>query len=297
MPSSLPYEAFADLIIGARQEQQDSVRLLKMPCSNGPDELLMIVADGMGGHEGGAVASSVAVDAFEQAMIRNLVGDVSKRLALALEEANAAIRDAIWGNSELRGMGCTLVAVLLRGRQVQWISVGDSVLAEINEDGVHRLNADHSFAPLLDAQVARREITAQEAAASQQRHVLRSALTGGQIALIDEGCRGLTAGALVVAASDGVHTLQDSSLAEASRNARSPEMFVASVLAKITTSMESDQDNTAIAAARIPGAITRRIEEKAIEEVASASGHRLFPAKEFSVLLVILTLALFYFVN
>ena len=253
----LPFAAFAELIIGSREEQQDAVRIGPLPNSNGA--LLLVVVDGMGGHVGGGIASTLAIERFIEAMA--VAGEIDARLAYALDCANSAIGDAIVQRPELRGMGCTLVGAVMVGREVQWISVGDTILAEIAHGRFHRLNADHSFAPLLEAQVVRGEITVEEAQASDQRHILRSALTGGRIALIDEGRCGLASGGLLIAASDGIHTLQANRLGEIALTFADPQQFVLAALDDISHSMPDDQDNTTLAAALVPGKVTRPVDE------------------------------------
>ena len=113
----------------------------------GDGSLLAVVADGMGGHAGGAVASKLAVDAFVHAV------EQGGGLADGLQDANAAVGEGAAGKPELAGMGATLVAAQVRGDEVRWISVGDSPFFLVSAGKLERLNADHSMAPQIDALV------------------------------------------------------------------------------------------------------------------------------------------------
>jgi serine/threonine protein phosphatase PrpC len=183
---------------GARPYQEDSWALRTL--SDGT--LLAVIADGMGGHAGGAVASRLVVDAFLKA-----VESLGRPLADGLREANAAVKAGAAGKTELAGMGATLVGALVKGDEVRWISVGDSPLYLVADGKVERLNADHSFAPQIDAMVARGMITAEEAAHHPGRHTLREAVMGEPLTLIDEGTRQMGAAATLLLCSDGVESL------------------------------------------------------------------------------------------
>ena len=130
---------------GARPYQEDSWALRTL----GDGTLLAVVADGMGGHAGGAVASKVAVEAFVHAI------EQGGGLPDGLQDANAAVGRTAAGKAELAGMGATLVAAQVRGDEVRWVSVGDSPFFMVSAGKLERLNADHSMAPQIDALVKR----------------------------------------------------------------------------------------------------------------------------------------------
>jgi PPM family protein phosphatase len=188
---------------GARPYQEDSWALRPL----GDGTLLAVVADGMGGHAGGAVASRLVVDAF----LKTVEGGHS--LADGLQAANAAVRAGAEGKPELAGMGATLLAARLEGDEVSWISVGDSPFYLVSKGELERLNADHSLAPQIDALVERGAITAEEAAHHPGRHILREAVMGEPLTLIDQGRRRLGADARLLLCSDGVQSLTDKQIA------------------------------------------------------------------------------------
>ncbi len=190
---------------GARPYQEDSWALRTLPDGT----LLAVLADGMGGHAGGAVASKLAVDAFLKAV------EHGRRLTEGLQDANEAVKAGAAGKAELAGMGATLVGALVKDDEVHWISVGNSPLYLVGGGKLERLNADHSFAPQIDAMVARGMITAEEAAAHPGRHTLREAVMGEPLSLIDEGRRKLGAGTILLLCSDGVESLAHEKIAAA----------------------------------------------------------------------------------
>lgn len=183
---------------GARPYQEDSWRLSTL----GDGSLLAVVADGMGGHAGGATASRLVVEAFVHAV------EQGGGLADGLNDANAAVGKGAAGKSELAGMGATLVGVHLRGDEVRWISVGDSPFYLVEAGKLERLNADHSMAPQIDQMVKRGMLTQQEADHHPGRHTLREAVMGEPLTLIDKGSRQLGPDARLLVCSDGVQSLK-----------------------------------------------------------------------------------------
>jgi len=188
---------------GARPYQEDSWALRTL----GDGSLLAVVADGMGGHAGGAVASKVAVEAFVHAI------EQGGSLADGLQDANAAVGRTAAGKPELAGMGATLVAAHVRGDEVRWISVGDSPFYLVSSGMIERLNADHSMAPQIDALVKRGMLTAEEAEHHPGRHTLREAVMGQPLSLIDNGSRKLGPDVKLMLCSDGVQSLSEAQIA------------------------------------------------------------------------------------
>ncbi|HLG49784.1 MAG TPA: protein phosphatase 2C domain-containing protein [Reyranella sp.] len=188
---------------GSRPYQEDSWAVRRLT----DDTVLAVLADGMGGHVGGATASRLAVGGFVMAI------ENGRSLAEALDAANQAIGTAVAGDSRLESMGSTLVAVVVSAAEVRWISVGDSPLFLLSNGRLERLNADHSMVPQIEALVARGIITAEEAAQHPGRHTLREAVMGNPLTLIDEGRRALAAGDQLLVCSDGVLTLEEADIA------------------------------------------------------------------------------------
>lgn len=215
---------------GKRPYQEDSWKLV--PLADG--SLLAIVADGMGGHAGGAVASKLAVNAFVHAV------EQGGGLADGLNDANEAVRVGAAGKPDLNGMGATVVAALVRGDEVRWISVGDSPFYLVTAGKLEQLNADHSMAPQIDALVARGMLTAEEAEHHPGRHTLREAVMGEPLTLIDKGSRRLGPADRLLLCSDGVQTLANEQIA--SLAARPADSMIEAVLA----AAKEHQDNVTI---------------------------------------------------
>jgi serine/threonine protein phosphatase PrpC len=135
---------------------------------------LFAVADGMGGHAGGEVASRLAVDALLAAFGRQPTG---AGLSEAVTEANAAVWQHSQENPELRGMGTTLTAVALvneDGRDVlALVNVGDSRSYRFHDGEITQITSDHSLA---EEMVRTGELTSTEAAVHPHRHILTRAL-------------------------------------------------------------------------------------------------------------------------
>lgn len=234
-----------DAIVGAREEQEDARAIGVMRLSNGNSAPVAVVADGMGGHNGGAVASLAAVDGFVATAAAGKWATYPETLRQALNAANEAVAARITGNRRLEGMGCTLVAAVFDTNIVHHISVGDSLFLRIAGAGIERLNADHSMSPLLDAAGAPPD--------DPQRHMLRSALTGDRIALVDENTVTVTEESLFVVASDGLLTLDAPTLLSTVETAAGdvPAMVVRRLLERVMAEQRPDQDNCTIVAARV----------------------------------------------
>ena len=161
---------------GARGYQEDTAlaRSGATVSAGTPDPdapaVLAVLADGMGGHAGGAVASSLACEEFLAAFGRER-GSAQRRLLDALGAANLAIADKVAETPILSGMGCTLVGVSFGREGVEWVSVGDSPLLLYRRGEIALLNEDHSLAPELDRQAAAGKITFEQARRDPRRHV------------------------------------------------------------------------------------------------------------------------------
>jgi serine/threonine protein phosphatase PrpC len=202
-------------ILGARERQEDSFRIIRQDESDPGTDLLILLADGMGGHVGGEVASRLVVDVFEKHCItlsRN--PKPADRLVEALEAANAALRERIRREPELAGMGSTLVAAMKLGGKLYWLSVGDSVLYLLRDGQLRRLNADHSVYGELVEHVREGRLTQQEAETHPRRNALRSAIIGDRIALVDCNAIALQRRDMILAASDGLETIDDKRIVE-----------------------------------------------------------------------------------
>jgi PPM family protein phosphatase len=234
---------------GARSYQEDTAEVLE-----NSGALTAVLADGMGGHAGGAVASGLACKFFLHAFATSS-GEVADRLAEALDLANAAIAHETAQNPRLRGMGCTLVGLAFGPEGVEWVSVGDSPLFLVRDGEIALLNEDHSMAPEVDKLAMAGKLSWTAARADPRRHFLRSALTGTEIELIDRSRRplALEAGDVVILASDGIHAIAHADIARVAEGAGDPERIADALLAAVAAVGDPHQDNTTVVVVRVAG--------------------------------------------
>ena len=107
---------------------------------------VLIVADGMGGHAGGEVASDLAVRILE-AQAADLVD--REAAAVLVRAANRRIYEAADRVPELRGMGTTIAAAVASAAEVLWINAGDSRICLVTRSGLRRLSVDHAIGSAL----------------------------------------------------------------------------------------------------------------------------------------------------
>jgi protein phosphatase len=140
-----------------------------------PELGLFLVADGMGGHTAGQVASELAAQAALRAVgtLQDAALSPAEKLRFAVSSANRAIFDAARARPELAGMGTTLVALLADDGRVALAHVGDSRAYLVRGGRIRQLTDDHSVVGEL---VRRREISADAAREHPHRHVLTRAL-------------------------------------------------------------------------------------------------------------------------
>lgn len=216
-------------------------------------DLVAVLADGMGGHAAGDVASTLVCGMFLEAFGTEDSSEesITDRLTRALEAANSAIRRKTEKNPALSGMGATLVALALSGSgRAEWISVGDSPLYIWRGGDMVRLNQDHSLAPLLDQMVADGKMTFAQAQSDPRRHYLRSAVTGEDLDLVDiaDTPLPLHPGDVLIAASDGLLTLEEDEIRRIT-SAYAPEgpgAVADALLRAVDAEGVAHQDNTTV---------------------------------------------------
>lgn len=238
-------------IRGRRSHQEDDYGFLDA-CALGRDSRehsLLLVADGMGGHVGGAAASGILREIFVGTYAR-ATGPIIDRLRGCLQSANAAMAEAIAKSPELDSMGSTLVAAVVSREGLHWISVGDSPLWLFRGGALKRLNADHSMAPVLAELAVAGKLTEEEAARDPRRHSLRSAVMGEEIPLIDVSPQALPVerGDRLLLASDGLMTLGDPQIAALLESTRDGvlEESAAALIQAVEAAGKPHQDNTTL---------------------------------------------------
>lgn len=244
------------MIIGDRAEQQDR---LAFGVGDSDDTVLAVLADGMGGHDDGAVASELVVNTFSLEAIEAIddLGDVDtaqSRLHEALLLSNRRLHAFAKLNSLGSGCGTTVVSYFLKGNTICWLSVGDSSLWLITADGQRRLNRHHSVAANLDLMVAAGAMDKEDAENHPHRNAITSAVTGNDIPQIDQGRLDLDAPGYLVLASDGLETLSLDEIADHIREnpERSAQELSDGLIRLVEDKMQPEQDNTSVVVVALP---------------------------------------------
>jgi len=178
------------------------------------DQGLFLVADGMGGHTAGQVASETAAREVLAAISGSAatVTSPSERLRAAVAASNDAIFQMAKRKPELQGMGTTLVALLSVGGRAALAHVGDSRAYLVRRGRIRQLTDDHSLVGELQR---RGELTAEAAQRHPHRHVLTRALGVRRGVEPDLAELSLAAGDVFVLCTDGLTThVKDEEIAE-----------------------------------------------------------------------------------
>lgn len=240
--------------LGRRRSQED-----RFAVRSWPGGALAVVADGMGGHAGGAVASEIVVEAFLAAIDEDALSHttiepqrIAYMLAAGIEAATGAVVGRIVSEPRLRDMGSTLVAVVLEESRLHWVSVGDSPLWLFDGSVLQRLNADHSMRPLIEAMVQEGRLRPDEAARHPSRNALRSVITRDPPPMIDTGTLDLRypERTQLLLASDGIETIGNDSIAGLVAQSSSAEAAVTQLLRAVDRADAPAQDNTTVVIVR-----------------------------------------------
>lgn len=188
-------------IAGQRPYQEDSVLAQTLP----DGRTLVAVADGMGGHAAGEVASALALETLVSGIVEG------KGLAEAFELANQEVHEKA-SEPGKQGMGTTLVAVLVDGAEFRVANVGDSRGYLISAEGIRRLTEDHSFV----AEAVKRGQSESEAMATPWKDALtRSIGTEEEVEVDVFGPFSVKNDSALLICSDGLYkTLSDDELRE-----------------------------------------------------------------------------------
>jgi protein phosphatase len=206
---------------GSRKRQEDCYEICSAPVQH-PHCALIVLCDGMGGHGGGDIASSLVAHEFVNSFVTFDVSSPPEALNAALQAAHQALRRKVRENRVPSDMGTTLVAVYIEGDSVHWVSVGDSHLYRYHGQHIEKLNADH----------------------------LRSCISASEIALIETKSleNALQQGDKLILASDGLDTLSRSQLQQVIRRHRrqSAERLTSTLLDAVEKANRPGQDNTTV---------------------------------------------------
>ncbi len=172
---------------------------------------LVVLADGMGGHNAGEVASAIAVSTVLDSVragwpYRSEIGASQNRpeaelLRKSIEVAHAAIRDKADSQPQYQGMGTTVVACLLHDENAIIAHVGDSRLYRLRNDVFKQVTQDHS---LVEDLIAKGFYSREEARQNVRRNILTRALGSGDNVQVDVQNEAAHAGDIYLLCSDGL---------------------------------------------------------------------------------------------
>jgi serine/threonine protein phosphatase PrpC len=279
MPETVGFRPETDFsgrqIVGGRKEQQDVYAFSVIAGeADGAESLLLVLADGMGGHEGGRQAACAAVTGFVDAFFDALDApqpsgevpeegdgeDASKavppaffrELGDALSGANAEVdRLIVETGGKYDDAGTTLLALAVTADCLRWISVGDSPLFLWRGGEIKRLNADHSMRFVLAEKVAAGQMLPRDLLTHPERNMLLSALRGVALEDVDHPIDPLPLleEDIIIAASDGVLTLSMETIGKILNEVgkRSAVEIVKALLEAVEQAKAPKQDNTTVA--------------------------------------------------
>ena len=189
--------------IGRKREvNQDYVYVTDKPVGHIPN--LFVVADGMGGHKAGDFASKYAVQVLEE-HIRNNSGMVETIITEAVQEANRKIVEKARENTEMEGMGTTLVVATIIEHTLYFANVGDSRLYLIRDE-IKQLSKDHS---LVEEMVRLGGINEEEAKHHPDKNIITRAIGAKDDVEVDFFEYRLQKGDVILMCTDGLTNMVD----------------------------------------------------------------------------------------
>lgn len=190
--------------IGKRRElNEDSFEIRGF--ENGTPLGVCILADGMGGHNAGEVASSMAAKAVADELCESFDEEDSrkiiKNMASAIDYANATVFEKSLSSREHAGMGTTLVAAYVKDASIRFANIGDSRAYVANNESICKITVDHS---VVEEMVQRGAITREEARVHPDKNIITRALGTENYVDADFYDYSASAGETVVLCSDGL---------------------------------------------------------------------------------------------
>ncbi len=213
MAIALRYAARSDLGLGPKSRNEDSGYA-------GPN--LLVLADGMGGHAAGDVASSMIVGELAPLDEEDVTADQAvPLLEEALHSANAKLTRAMRENADLAGMGSTTIVMLRTGNKLAMAHIGDSRAFMLRGDTFSQITKDHSFVQQL---IDEGRISREEAGTHPQRSVVTRVMTGQPDDEPDTSLREAKIGDRFLLCSDGLSDFVGADvIEEILREARTPD--------------------------------------------------------------------------
>ncbi|QGY00279.1 serine/threonine-protein phosphatase [Roseovarius faecimaris] len=251
--ANLSYDTAMSIDIGRRERQEDA---LASDFPSGQAFGFVVLADGMGGHAAGDMASKIVVtEVFSELKLKSSdpeqlehsIGDVLKGAAA---HANQCVGHYAHEHAQSHGMGSTLLAPVLIEDRLYWVSVGDSPLYLFRDGRLTRLNENHALCSQIEYLVASGIMDREEAQNYPDQSCLTSVLIGGEIAQVDcpSSPMQLKEGDILIAASDGIQFISEAQIEGVLRfqQKSTAEQISAALTKEIQKLDDPDQDNLSI---------------------------------------------------
>lgn len=256
--ADLVYDTSMAIDLGRRERQEDAVA---SDFSSGQAFGFVVLADGMGGHAAGDVASKIVVtEVFSELKLQS--GDpqlLEPRIAEVLRGAAANANDCLGLYAQQHptagGMGATLLAPVLIEDRLYWVSVGDSPLYLFRDGELSRLNENHALVSQIEYLVSSGIMEREEALNHPDQSCLTSVLIGGDIAQVD--CRTtpvkIMEGDILIAASDGLQFLSEEQIEGILRfkGKRSAKEISAALMKDVLKLGDPCQDNVSLCVMKV----------------------------------------------
>lgn len=207
-----------------------------------PPDIFM-VADGMGGHAAGEIASNLCTEAVAEYLKKNSPQKLNWQevIKLAIFNANSIIWQAAQTKNECFGMGTTITAVHIDGDNVSWGHVGDSRLYLVRDEKIQQITEDHSIVWEL---VKKGKITNAEAQVHPKRNILTRAVGTCEEIQVDTGMMAWQAKDKLLLCSDGLTNMVPENeildIISSQKIQQSPDLIVDELVAKANASGGSD---------------------------------------------------------
>lgn len=190
-----------------RAQNQDSYQIEELDRNT----RLCVVCDGMGGAKSGNIASTLAIDVFVQEVKRSWNSSMTRTtidqmLKGAVKLANFTVYDQAAQFEDFTGMGTTLSAALISGKNVSVVNVGDSRVYCINENGISQITKDHSLVQMM---VERGELTPELARTYPGKNFITRAIGTDTVVECDLFHTVLDRGDCLLLCSDGLSNMMD----------------------------------------------------------------------------------------
>jgi protein phosphatase len=224
---------------------------------------LFLVADGMGGHASGETASQMAISRVEEYMTRSRAEEARQgpgssktltseqnRLLAATRYANQRIYDLAARTPAMKGMGTTIVGVVIEGDHLAVVNVGDTRLYRVRQGELEQITEDHT---LVGEQQRMGVLTREAARRHAQRHILTSALGIYKRPRIDVAQHTIVPPDLYIICSDGLHDmLEDREILGAVTAVKDKSLYKIGISLVLNANLAGGLDNITVVLLSFP---------------------------------------------